>query len=158
FYIGRIPGTLGDTRKLSGEVDEVSVYSRALSAAEIQSIYQAGADGKVKMLVRQTDPAQGSAVSAPPASGFAVDFTSAVNPASVQTADLTVNGTPADAVALSNGNTRATFTFTSNPVTAQGLQTLHVDAGAVTRASDGLALAPYDGSFRYDALPMQVVA
>jgi Concanavalin A-like lectin/glucanases superfamily/Calx-beta domain len=48
FYIGRIPGTLGDTRKLDGEVDEVTVYNRALSAAEIQSIYLAGIDGKIK--------------------------------------------------------------------------------------------------------------
>ncbi len=37
FYVGRIPGTLGDSRKLDGMVDEVSVYNRALSAAEIQA-------------------------------------------------------------------------------------------------------------------------
>jgi hypothetical protein len=37
FYIGRIPGTLGDTRKLNGLVDEVAVFNRALSAAEIQA-------------------------------------------------------------------------------------------------------------------------
>src|SRR5262249_14714244 len=39
FYIGRIPGSLGDARQLNGIVDEVSVYNRALSTAEIQDIF-----------------------------------------------------------------------------------------------------------------------
>ncbi|HVK08634.1 MAG TPA: LamG-like jellyroll fold domain-containing protein, partial [Gemmataceae bacterium] len=48
FYIGRIPGSLGDARQLNGMVDEVSVYSRAVTATEIQAIYAAGSNGKVK--------------------------------------------------------------------------------------------------------------
>src|SRR5262249_15771308 len=48
FYIGRVAGDLGNTRKLTGEVDEVSVYNRALSDSEMLSIYQAGTDGKIK--------------------------------------------------------------------------------------------------------------
>lgn len=44
FYIGRIPED--DFRRLQGRVDEVSVYNRALSAAEVRSIYLAGANGK----------------------------------------------------------------------------------------------------------------
>ena len=48
FDIGRVPGSLGDTRKLDGVVDEVSVYNRALTADEIQTIYSAGSDGKTK--------------------------------------------------------------------------------------------------------------
>jgi hypothetical protein len=47
FDIGRVPGSLGDSRNLDGMVDEVSVYNRALSAGEIQGIYKAGSDGKV---------------------------------------------------------------------------------------------------------------
>jgi hypothetical protein len=46
FLIGRIPGYLGDIRRIVGAVDEVTIYDRALSAAEIQSIFGAGADGK----------------------------------------------------------------------------------------------------------------
>lgn len=37
FYIGRIPGILGDTRRLHGLIDEVVVYDRALSPLEIQA-------------------------------------------------------------------------------------------------------------------------
>jgi hypothetical protein len=48
FYIGRIPGSLGDIRQLNGMVDEVSVYNRALTADEVQAIYNAGSDGKIK--------------------------------------------------------------------------------------------------------------
>src|SRR5262249_45040085 len=61
FDIGRIPGSLGDQRKLDGEVDEVTVYNRALTASEIQAIYQAGVDGKQKpyMVVDQSSPAEG---------------------------------------------------------------------------------------------------
>src|SRR5262249_30148798 len=48
FYMGRIPGALGATRRLQGLVDEVSVYNRALSPGEIYSIYAAGSAGKCK--------------------------------------------------------------------------------------------------------------
>jgi len=41
FYMGRIPGKLGDARKLNGLIDEVQLYNRALSAAEIQTIANA---------------------------------------------------------------------------------------------------------------------
>jgi hypothetical protein len=37
FYMGRIPGSLGDSRKLNGLIDEVAVFNRALSPAEIQA-------------------------------------------------------------------------------------------------------------------------
>jgi hypothetical protein len=46
FYIGRIPDDA--FRTLKGQVDEVSVYGRALSAAEIQGIANAGSAGKCK--------------------------------------------------------------------------------------------------------------
>jgi hypothetical protein len=36
FYMGRIPGELGDIRQLDGFVDEVRVYDSVLSASEIQ--------------------------------------------------------------------------------------------------------------------------
>jgi hypothetical protein len=40
FYMGRIPGGLGDVRRLDGEVDEVGVFRHALSAFEIRAIYE----------------------------------------------------------------------------------------------------------------------
>ena len=43
FYMGAI-GTTGD--RFKGQVDELAVYNRALSQAEIVSIYQAGSAGK----------------------------------------------------------------------------------------------------------------
>jgi len=46
FYIGQFGGDT--SRSLQGLVDEVSVYNRALSAAEIQAIYGAGRAGKCK--------------------------------------------------------------------------------------------------------------
>lgn len=48
FTIGRIAGALGDSRRLQGAVDEITVYSRALSAAEIQAIFNARSAGKCK--------------------------------------------------------------------------------------------------------------
>jgi len=38
FYMGRIPGSLGDTRRLDGFVDEVRVFDRALTQDEIRSL------------------------------------------------------------------------------------------------------------------------
>lgn len=48
FYAGRIPGTLGDIRKLNGSIDEVQVFNRALTSSEIKSIYTAGTSGECK--------------------------------------------------------------------------------------------------------------
>ncbi|MBM4429340.1 MAG: PKD domain-containing protein, partial [Chloroflexi bacterium] len=46
FYIGRIPGWPGDTRRLQGAVDELTVYDRALSGDEILATFIAGSHGK----------------------------------------------------------------------------------------------------------------
>jgi len=48
FYMGRAPGSFGDTRRLNGYIDEVSIYNRALTLDEIKSIFDAGANGKCK--------------------------------------------------------------------------------------------------------------
>ena len=48
-YLGAYPNTaVGGTEWLTGAVDEISVYSRALQSTEIQSIYAAGKSGKCK--------------------------------------------------------------------------------------------------------------
>ncbi|WP_410962861.1 LamG-like jellyroll fold domain-containing protein, partial [Salmonella sp. SAL4446] len=51
-----------------GLIDELSLYNRALTAAEIQSIYQAGSDGKVLpyMVVNHSTPGRGDIVAAAP--------------------------------------------------------------------------------------------
>lgn len=41
FFCGRIPGELGDVRRLAGAVDEIKIFNRALSANEIQNLYLA---------------------------------------------------------------------------------------------------------------------
>lgn len=46
LYLGMLPDDPG--KQLNGLIDEVSVYNRALSAAEIKAIFQAGGGGKCK--------------------------------------------------------------------------------------------------------------
>lgn len=46
--MGRIPGPTGDIRRMDGELDEVSIYNRALSPQEIAAIFAAGQAGKCK--------------------------------------------------------------------------------------------------------------
>jgi hypothetical protein len=48
FFMGRIPGPLGDIRRMKGELDEVSIYNRALAPHEIAAIFAAGQAGKCK--------------------------------------------------------------------------------------------------------------
>ena len=39
FYLGRIPGVIGDSRQLDGLLDEVRVFDYALSVSEIRALY-----------------------------------------------------------------------------------------------------------------------
>src|ERR1700674_2549351 len=48
FFMGKIPDPLGDIRRMKGELDEVSIYNRALSPQEIAAIFAAGKAGKCK--------------------------------------------------------------------------------------------------------------
>ncbi len=73
FWMGRQTMTsLGDFRRLDGMVDEVTVYNRALSASEIQAIYGAGSDGKIKDYIAADFP---SVVEGPSGSTSLVTFT-----------------------------------------------------------------------------------
>ena len=63
----------GTPYRFAGVMDEVSLYSRALSDAELQAIYQAGAGGKCRTTVTNPPPAAPSglrlvSISSPPAS------------------------------------------------------------------------------------------
>jgi sugar lactone lactonase YvrE len=148
------------SENFAGLIDEVSIYNRALTAAEIQSIYNAGADGKLKpMMVLGSNPARGDILAVPP-TDFVIDFSFAYDPATVQAGDLTVNGIAADAVTLTDADT-VTFHYATSPVTAQGVQTMHLGVGAVqtpSTAASPQALREWDRAFRYDAVAMQVAA
>ena len=104
--------------------------------------------------VASSTPAAGSAVSAPP-TNFAVTFASAYSPSSIHANILTVNGIAADSFTLTSSTT-VTFHYNTTPVTAQGLQTMSIPAGAVTWQSNGAPLAAFNASFRYDVLPIAV--
>jgi hypothetical protein len=101
FYIGRLPDLFAEDtgekikRQLDGLVDEVTVYNRALTAAEIQSIYAAGSAGKIPPPVVVTSPSviDGSGGATTP-----VNFT-ITRPGSLS-GSLTVNYTTADDTAV----------------------------------------------------------
>ena len=105
--------------------------------------------------VTTTVPAVGSVVSTQP-NDFVVNLTDAVNPATVEASDFTVNAIAANSFVLGGGNTQITFHYNSTPVTSQGVQTMNVVAGAFNKASGGDPVSAFTGTFRYDALLLQV--
>src|SRR5712664_2379743 len=109
----------------------------------------------VGFAVTTTDPACGSVVSTQPTQ-FVVNLSDAVNEGTVSPGDFTVNGTPADSDAFSNGDQTITFTFSTSPVVNQGEQTMHIPAGAFTRQSDGQGVFEFLCTFRYDATLLAV--
>lgn len=109
------------------------------------------------LVVSGSTPVVDSVVSTPPTS-FVINFSDALTPASVTSSDLTVNGIPATSVVLSSGNLTATFSYGVSPVTAQGVQTISIAAGAVTRASDSDGVDPFSKTFRYDVSTLAVTS
>jgi hypothetical protein len=124
FYIGRIPGTLGDSRKLDGEVDEVSAYNRALAPSEILGIYKAGSDGKVLSPIAVDYPSvvDGSGGATTPVT-FTITRTGSLS------GSLTVNWTTADDTAIAGTDYTAAsgaFTFADGQAT-QTVQVTTID-------------------------------
>src|SRR5262249_6274077 len=71
----------------------------------------------------------------------------------------TVDGVPADNVVLNDADTTATFTFNSNPVTAQGPHTMHIAPGSISKLGDpSTTISDFTGIFYYDAVTMQVLS
>ncbi len=105
-------------------------------------------------IIGHTPVAQSILAGAP--SSFTLNFTDAINAATLNASDLTVNGIPATSVSYSPGSTSATFNFTTTPVTANGLQTMAVASGAFTRASDANPVQDFLASFRYDPVKLTV--
>ena len=78
-----------------------------------------------------------------------------MDPATLQASDFTVNGTPAN-TGLTGGSTTLTFTFNSTPVITQGLQTMHIAAGAFNKLVGGDPVLEFTWTFRWDATLLQV--
>src|SRR5262249_27782516 len=111
--------------------------------------------------VASTTPAAGSTVSSVPAD-YVVNFTNPVDPTTVNGSDFTVtnnSGTPvgADSFVI-NTSTQVAFHFNSAPFSTQGPHTMAVAAGSILRASDGSPVAAFSGTFRYDAVLLQVTS
>lgn len=106
--------------------------------------------------VVESTPARDSVVTSPP-TVFEVVFGDAANGSTISAGDFTVNGVPATSHSVLSA-TQVRFTFTSSPVTSEGLQTMAMPQDSVTRQSDGDGLNAWSATFRYDAQPLQVAA
>ena len=95
-------------------------------------------------------PADLSLVGMPPTS-FVINFSGAVDPSTVDPADLLVNSIPANAVLLSNFDQTATFLYTVSPVSGAGFQSMVLPADAVERASDGDGNDAFSATFSFGA-------
>jgi len=110
----------------------------------------------VPFSVTTTVPAVNSAVTTRPTS-FTVNLTTFAISSTIQASDFKVNGIAANSVTQAPGGNALTFTYATSPVTvAEGPQTMHIDAGAVTRQPDGAPLAVFDGTFYYDTTALAV--
>src|SRR5713101_4573401 len=105
--------------------------------------------------VTSTTPACNSVVFTQP-TDFIVNLSDPALPSSVQATDFTVNNIPANSFTLSNGNRTITFHYTSTPVTTQGLQTMHIPAGAILRNSDSMPIFEFTCTFCYAITQLQV--
>jgi hypothetical protein len=109
------------------------------------------------LVVTTTNPAVGSIIGTTP-TDFTVNWSDALDPNTVDAADLTVNGMTPSSVTLSNGNLTTDFFFNTSPVTTEGLQTMSIPANEVKRISDETGNLPFNGTFRYDPNPMYVTS
>lgn len=106
--------------------------------------------------IASTSPTVGSSVTAPPTT-FVVNFSQPYDPNTVQASDFSVNGIAATSVAFTDSDT-LTFTFATSPVTAEGVQTMTVAAGAISALTNGNTISAFTGTFRYDTVPLAVVS
>jgi hypothetical protein len=74
-----------------------------------------------------------------PATFFIVEVSDAVDPATVDASDFTLNGIPANFVTLLNNNTWIEFIFNTSPQ-VRGSNTMHIPAGAFNCVNNGPVL------------------
>jgi hypothetical protein len=108
------------------------------------------------LAVRSTTPAAGSVVSTIPLD-YTVNFSDAIQLPTIQAADFTVDGIAANSFVL-NTTTRVTFHFNAAPFSTQGQHTMAMADGSILRVSDGDGLSAFLGTFRYDAVLLQVTS
>lgn len=109
---------------------------------------------RLGLAVIGSEPAAGAILFTPP-TAFRIVLTDAVTTNSVDAADLTVNGIPADSVTLDTPRS-AIFEFLTSPVTAQGTQTMAIAENSFQRAYDGDGVSAWTGVFRYDVIGLTV--
>jgi hypothetical protein len=144
FYIGTIPGPLGDSRGITGMVDEVSVYNRALTASEIWGIYKAGGSGKVLSPIAVDFPSvvEGAAATTTPLT-FTIQRTGSLS------GSLTVNWTTADDTAAAGSDYVAasgSVTFASGEATKTVQVTVNGDNTPEADETFKLVLTPSGGT------------
>src|SRR6266568_270117 len=145
--IGNHGGTYHDF-SFNGLIDEISLYSRALSQSEIQSIYDAGSAGKCLSGAPVCTPAPSGLVSWWRAEGNALDSAG------------TNNGTTPFGIAYNNGEVGQAFSFNAsgtrvsipdndtfkltNSLTIEGWVKINADGGFILlRGDDRPGLDPY---------------
>src|SRR5438876_2365900 len=109
----------------------------------------------VGFAVTTSDPTCNSVINTQPTQ-FVINLSDAVNESTVQPSDFTVNGTPANSDSFSNSDHTITFTFTTSPVTTEGVQAMNIPANAFTRQSDGQGNFEFMCTFCYAVTPLQV--
>jgi hypothetical protein len=105
--------------------------------------------------VTTADPACGSVVDTPP-TAFTVHLSDPVDPSTVQPSDFEVNGTPADNSNVAGDGLSIEFDFNTSPVVNEGLQTMHIPAGAFNQASNNDPVLEFDCTFRFDTQVLAV--
>ncbi len=109
------------------------------------------------LLVNSSVPANNSVVLTHPGT-YVLNTSGILDGATLDASDLVVNGKPATGYSYTAGTKTVSFTFAIDPVTAEGLQSISVAAGAFNQLSDGKPVFAYNASFRYDVLQMAVVS
>lgn len=99
-------------------------------------------------------PSADQVVGSPP-TDFVITLSDPVTAGTVDAGDLLVNGIAADSVTIDDAQ-HLTFHFNTSPVSVEGLQTLEMVAGSLTRSSDANPLRSFSGTFRYDPSPLSV--
>jgi hypothetical protein len=128
-------------------------YSPVNSGTNIWATYIASF--YTQLTVTTTNPVANSIINTQP-TDFTINWSDALDPSTVDAADLTVNGMTASSVTLSNGNLTTDFLFNTSPVTTEGLQTMSIPADEVKRSSDETGNIAFNANFRYDPNPMYV--
>src|SRR5262249_15522028 len=138
-----------------GSVWGADEYSASLAAPNWATWIQHWSLG---LGVVSTSPAVGSTVATRPTS-YQVTFSEAIDPTSLQPTDFQVNTNNATTASLSPDHKTATFTFTTDPIATEGLQTMTVPANAVFKEGDsGTTNQAFSGQFRYDTVALQVTS